>query len=68
MDGNTIIQGGAIMIPQDRLINYASSFLKSEIEKIEELLKDDTIDSVSEDILRKLLKEYEHDFEVIERE
>lgn len=56
------------MIPQARLINYASSFLNSEIKKIEELLKDDTIDSVSEDILRKLLKEYEHDLEVIERE
>lgn len=68
MDGNTTIQGEVVMIPQDRLINYASSFLKSEIKKIEELLKDDTIDSVSEDILRKLLKEYEHDLEVIERE
>lgn len=56
------------MIPQNRLINYASNFLESEIEKIEELLKDDTIDSVSEGILRKLLEEYKHDLEVIERE
>ena len=56
------------MIPQDRLINYASNFLESEIDKIEELLKNDTIDIVSEDILRKLLKEYKHDLEVIERE
>nr|DAQ90302.1 MAG TPA: Protein of unknown function (DUF2624) [Caudoviricetes sp.] len=56
------------MIPQDRLINYASNFLESEIDKIEELLKNDTIDIVSEDILRKLLKEYERDLEVIERE
>lgn len=56
------------MIPQNRLINYASNFLESEIDKIEELLKNDTIDIVSEDILRKLLKEYKHDLEVIERE
>ena len=56
------------MIPQDRLINYASNFLKSEIDKIEELLKDDTIDSVSKDILRKLLKEYERDLEELEKE
>ena len=56
------------MIPQDRLINYASNFLESEIDKIEELLKNDPIDIVSEDILRKLLKEYERDLEVIERE
>ena len=56
------------MIPQDRLINYASNFLESEIDKIEELLKNDTIDSVSEGILRKFLKEYEHDLKVIERE
>ena len=62
------IQGGTVMIPQDRLINYASNFLESEIDKIEELLKNDTIDIVSEDILRKLLKEYERDLEVIERE
>lgn len=61
------IQGG-VMIPQDRLINYASNFLKSEIDKIEELLKDDTIDSVSKDILRKLLKEYERDLEELEKE
>lgn len=56
------------MIPQNRLTNYASSFLKSEIEKIEELLKRNNIDSMSEDLLRKLLNEYEHDLEVIERE
>lgn len=55
------------MIPQDRLIKYASNFLKSEIEKIEELLKHN-MDSMSEDLLRKLLKEYKHDLEVIERE
>lgn len=62
------IQGGAVMISQDKLINYASSFLDSEIEQIEKLLKDETVDDVSKDILSKLLNEYKHDLEVIERE
>ena len=56
------------MIPQNRLINYARNFLNSEIEKIEELLKHNNMDSMSEDLLSKLLKEYKHDLEVIERE
>ena len=56
------------MIPQDRLINYASNFLESEIENIEKLLKDESVDDVSKDILSKLLREYNHDLEVIERE
>lgn len=56
------------MIPQDRLINYASNFLESEIEQIEKLLNDETVDDVSKDILSKLLNEYKHDLEVIERE
>lgn len=56
------------MIPQDRLINYASNFLESEIEDIEKLLNDETVDDVSKDILSKLLDEYKHDLEVIERE
>lgn len=56
------------MIPQDRLINYAINFLESEIENIEKLLKDETVDDVSKDILSKLLNEYKHDLEVIERE
>lgn len=56
------------MIPQDRLINYASNFLESEIESIEKLLNDETVDDVSKDILNKLLGEYKHDLEVIERE
>lgn len=56
------------MIPQARLINYASNFLESEIENIEKLLKDETVDDVSKDILSKLLNEYKHDLEVIERE
>ena len=62
------IQGGEVMIPQDRLINYASNFLESEIENIEELLKDEAVNDVSKDILSKLLNEYKHDLEVIERE
>lgn len=56
------------MIPQDRLINYASNFLESEIENIKKLLKDDSIDDASRDILSKLLNKYKHDLEVIERE
>lgn len=68
MDGVTIIQGGTVMIPQDRLISYASKFLESEIEDIENLLKDDSIDGASRDILNKLLNEYKHDLEVIENE
>lgn len=31
-------------------------------------LKDETVDDASKDILNKLLKEYKHDLEVIERE
>lgn len=69
MDGTTkTIQGGAVMIPQDRLINYASNFLESEIENIEKRLKDEAVGDASKDILNKLLDEYKHDLEVIERE
>lgn len=56
------------MIPQDRLINYASNFLESEIENIEKLLKDEAVGDASKDILNKLLDEYKHDLEVIEME
>lgn len=56
------------MIPQNRLMNYARNFLNSEIEKIEELLKHNNMDSMSEDLLRKLLNEYKHDLKVIEME
>lgn len=68
MDGNTTIQGGTVMIPQYRLIEYASNFLESEIEKTEELLKDDSLANADKDLLRKLLKEYELDLEEAERE
>ena len=33
-----------------------------------EEIKDETVDDASKDILNKLLKEYKHDLEVIERE
>lgn len=56
------------MIPQYRLIEYASNFLESEIKRIEELLKDDAVDSENKDKLRELLKEYELDLEEAERE
>ena len=56
------------MIPQDRLINYASNFLESEIDQIEKLLKDEAVNDVGKELLSKLLKEYKHDLEVIERE
>nr|DAP61158.1 MAG TPA: hypothetical protein [Caudoviricetes sp.] len=56
------------MIPQDRLINYASNFLESEIENIEKLLKDEEVGGASKDILNKLLNEYKHDLEEIKRE
>lgn len=56
------------MIPQSKLMNYASNFLESEIESIEKLLNDETVDDVSKDILSKLLKEYKHDLEVIKGE
>ena len=62
------IQGGTVMIPQNRLTNYASSFLESEIEKIERLLKCKSVNTESREVLAQILNEYKHDFEVIERE
>jgi hypothetical protein len=56
------------MIPQDRLINYASSFLDSEIEKIERLLKCRRLNAESRETLTQVLNEYKHDLEVIEKE
>ena len=56
------------MIPQYRLIEYASNFLEPEIKRIEELLKDDVGDSENKDKLRERLKEYELDLEEAERE
>lgn len=56
------------MIPQDRLINYASNFLESEIDKIERLLKCKSVNSESREVLTQILNEYKHDLEVIEGE
>lgn len=56
------------MISRSRLMNYASNFLESEIENIEKLLKDEAVNDVGKELLSKLLKEYKHDLEVIERE
>ena len=56
------------MIPQARLIVYASNFLESEIENIEKLLKDEAVNDIGKELLSKLLREYKHDLEVIERE
>lgn len=56
------------MIPQARLINYASNFLESEIEKIERLLKCKAVNTESREVLIQVLNEYKHDLEVIERE
>lgn len=56
------------MIPQDRLMNYASNFLDSEIDKIERLLKCRSVGVESREILSQILDEYKHDLEVIERE
>ena len=62
------IQGGTVMIPQDRLINYASSFLDSEIQEIGLILEVDDVSDADRELLSRLLKEYERDLEVIERE
>lgn len=56
------------MIPQNRLINYASNFLESETDKIERLLKCKTVNTESREVLIQVLNEYKHDLEVIERE
>lgn len=56
------------MIPQNRLIRYASNFLESEIEDIERLLKCRSVNAESREVLTQVLNEYKHDLEVIERE
>ena len=69
MDGTTkTIQGGVEMISQDKLINYASSFLDSEIQEIGLILEVDDVSDADREQLSRLLKEYERDLEVIERE
>ncbi len=56
------------MIPQNRLMNYASNFLDSEIDKIERLLKCRRLNAESREALSQVLNEYKHDLEVIEKE
>lgn len=56
------------MISQDKLINYASNFLDSEIQEIELILEADDVSDADRERLSRLLKEYERDLEVIERE
>jgi len=56
------------MISQDKLINYASSFLDSEIQEIGLILEVDDVSDADREQLSRLLKEYERDLEVIERE
>lgn len=56
------------MISQDKLINYASSFLDSEIQEIGLILEIDDVSDADREQLSRLLKEYERDLEVIERE
>lgn len=56
------------MIPQNRLIRYASNFLESEIEDIERLLKCRSVNAESREVLTQILNEYKHNLEVIERE
>ena len=68
MDGNTTIQGGAVMIPYDRLIKYATIFLEWGIDNVEKLLERDDFDKFSITILNKQLEEYKHDLEEIRKE
>ncbi len=56
------------MIPQNRLMKYASNFLESEIEDIERLLKCRSVNAESREVLTQVLNEYKRDLEVIERE
>ena len=44
------------MIPQARLINYASNFLESEIENIEKLLKDEAHEDGALTIIYRVCK------------
>ena len=66
--GKPKINGGITMIPQNRLMKYASNFLESEIEKIERLLKCRSVNAESREVLSQVLNEYKHDLEVIENE
>ena len=55
------------MIPQNRLMNYASNFLDSEIQEIGQLLEADNVSDADRELLSELLKDYERDLEELER-
>lgn len=56
------------MIPQDRLIKYATLFLELGIDNVEKLLELNDFDKFNTIILKKQLEEYKHDLEVIKGE
>lgn len=49
------------MIPENKLINYAVSYLSSEIEQLEKLLDNDEVAESERKILCSLLNEYRDD-------
>lgn len=55
------------MIPQDRLIKYATFFLELGIENVEKLLERNDFDKFNTAILNKQLEEYKHDLEEIRK-
>lgn len=56
------------MIPQDRLIKYATLFLEFGIDNVEKLLERNDFDKFDTIILEKQLEEYKYDLEAIEKE
>lgn len=56
------------MIPQDRLIKYATLFLELGIDNVEKLLEHTDFDKFNTAILNKQLEEYKHDLEEIRKE
>jgi len=56
------------MIPQDRLIKYATLFLEWGIDNVENLLEHTDFDKFNKAILNNQLEEYKHDLEEIRKE
>ena len=56
------------MIPQDRLIKYATLFLELGIDNVEKLLEHTDFDKFNTAILNNQLEEYKHDLEEIRKE
>lgn len=56
------------MIPNSKLINYATNFLESEIEQIEKLLEKPSTSENDKKILSRLLDEYKMDLKELENE